>query len=148
MSMDVTYWGHLPCIRRHDIWDYYKKGYPHSMMILAYLRMKFSSEKMNKERVMEPLTPGRLMWVARLAACRSDWSPPGRPMASSVPVPSTAKLAILQEQTQNVAGQSNRLPATPPHIPTGPTDGGDMRSTITRQPSPQRLSLSRARAFS
>lgn len=80
-----------------------EKGYPHSIMSLAYLRMKFSSEKIKSDLVIEPLTPGRLMCVARLAACRRDGSPPAAPdrfIVSSFVFPSTAKLAILGKDTE------------------------------------------------
>lgn len=45
------------------------------MMILAYLRMKFSSLKMKRDLVLEDPMPGRLMVVALLEADRKEASP-------------------------------------------------------------------------
>lgn len=75
------------------------KGYPHSMIIFAYFRMKFSSLKMNNDREEEPPVPGRLMSAAFLAKWRSEpsegpqYSPPSWPSW-----PPTVKFAILQKK--------------------------------------------------
>ena len=72
-----------------------RKGYPHSMMRLAYFRMKFSSLKMKSERVLELPIPGRLMLVAVLAMLRNELScEPPLPPSSMVAV-SVVRLAIL-----------------------------------------------------
>lgn len=79
------------------------KGYPHSMIIFAYFRMKFSSLKMNNDREEEPPVPGRLMSAAFLAKWRSEpsegpqYSPPSWPSW-----PPTVKFAILQKKNSSL----------------------------------------------
>ena len=64
-------------------------------MSLAYFRMKFSSEKMNRDLVFEDPRPGSVMSVARLATFRKEFSwLPGPP--SSLPPPSITSVAILE----------------------------------------------------
>ena len=72
------------------------KGYPHSMMRRAYLRMKFSSLKMKRDRVLEAPMPGRLMLLALLATFRRlfSWLPSRGP--SSPPPESADSPAILK----------------------------------------------------
>ena len=79
----------------------YLKGYPHSMMRRAYLRMKFSSLKMKRDRVLEAPMPGRLMLLALLATFRRlfSWLPSRGP--SSPPPESADSPAILQKRMEN-----------------------------------------------
>ena len=76
----------------------YLKGYPHSMMRRAYLRIKFSSLKMKRDRVLEAPMPGRLMLLALLATFRRlfSWLPSRGP--SSPPPESADSPAILQKE--------------------------------------------------
>ena len=73
-------------------------------MILAYFRMKFSSLKINKDRVLDPPIPGRLMLVARLVIARrleSCW--PERP--SSTPASAVSVAILVNESISYLVGK-------------------------------------------
>ena len=76
-----------------------RKGYPHSMMSLAFLRMQFSSEKMKRDRDAAPDNPGRLTWLERLATFLKEESapipPPPIPPPRPSPPPPMDNVAIL-----------------------------------------------------
>ena len=57
----------------------HRKGYPHSMMICAYLRMKLSSLKMKRDLALVWFMPGSCSRVVRLAA------PPNESVPAPVP---------------------------------------------------------------
>ena len=70
------------------------------MMSLAYFRMKFSSLKMNRERVFVAAMPGRLMFVARFAMFLSEASGlPPRLLPSLMPPASDVRFAILLNES-------------------------------------------------
>lgn len=106
-------------IRCQKQWQYYndnnnnnnnkqqttRKGYPHSMMILAYLRMKFSSLKIKSERVFCDAMPGILMSAAFLLV---DPNPPSdSPSPSSRPKESAWNVAILGEENKSKKGNGD-----------------------------------------
>ena len=63
----------------------HRKGYPHSMMICAYLRMKLSSLKMKRDLALVWFMPGSCSRVVRLAAPPSESVPAPVPGARPPP---------------------------------------------------------------
>ena len=72
------------------------------MMILAYFRIKFSSLKMKRDRVLAPWKPGRLRWAAFFAIWPRD--PSKGPVMSkpSRSTPPDENVAILKFKRQNI----------------------------------------------
>ncbi|KAI0232419.1 hypothetical protein LSAT2_017242 [Lamellibrachia satsuma] len=90
-------------------------------MSLAYFRMKFSSLKMNSERVFVAAMPGRLMLVARLAMFLSEASglPARRPPSSPGPE-SDVRFAILLNESIVRDGNTRMGDMTRQGEPTAP----------------------------
>ena len=96
-----------------DMLQYYK-GYPHSMMICAYLRMKLSSLKMKRDRVFVGLMPGRCNRVVLLAAPLSESLRPAtvRPPPKSSPNSLSADKCVVILHHQRHITRLNPLKPT------------------------------------
>ena len=75
-----------------QIYHAIRKGYPHSMIILAYFRIKFSSLKMNNDRVLLEPNPGSDRCAARDVACPREPS-----VGPDISTPSRFKPAAVND---------------------------------------------------